>query len=672
MLLQRFTGTRSFVGLSLLALACAAAPADLSMAQIQPAPARTPTPTPAFPKREALAHYGAACVHFFRARELDRRGKTRPALSEWRNAAHSFEKVAAHDPKALLARKALAACWLRLGKRKGALASLAAISAGLGSDYQARRRLARTYQQLERPKLAIQELKKALAAVRGPHGPEQGRRAAPPKREERGAMMMDLARLHRKVNKPSDALSCYEKVLADDPFAPKALAGAAQCHAEIGNRREALHFFEKYYEDPERLRTSHALLTTYATQYEKLHQEAEGGRVFARLVKHAPDNLHLRQLTILLHQKAGRVEPAVLQAEDFLKRRPQAHSVRLLLAGLHTAKEKPAKAIGEYSAIMASPAPAAGPYLKRAIAARLRSIAARRILRKQYELAAAALEGILRAKSREIGAQEHVRAQVHLAKVYARLNRFTDAAALAGKAVRADKTQWSTHLFLAHLRMRQGRLDHAVSGLEQARKQFAKNESAAKEISFTLAGAYARQGRSDKAEEALKTTLKIDPSHGPANNHLGYIYALQNRNLDEAVRLIRIALKQAPDVGAYIDSLGWAYYKIALRDHDLGKLKLSVGKLERAAALRKEPAVLEHLADALFALGKWEEASRRWKESLALMKTTDPGAERPAPKVIPAKIAHVERLLRDERNAAEGAPKARPLLVPPLTNNIRP
>ncbi|KKU44508.1 MAG: Pyridine nucleotide-disulfide oxidoreductase, partial [Microgenomates group bacterium GW2011_GWA2_46_7] len=55
--------------------------------------------------------------------------------------------------------------------------------------------------------------------------------------------------------------------------------------------------------------------------------------------------------------------------------------------------------------------------------------------------------------------------------------------------------------------------------------------------------------------------FELGPDNPEALNYLGYIYAEENRNLDEAEQLVKKALDIDPDNGAYLDSLGWVYYK---------------------------------------------------------------------------------------------------------------
>jgi tetratricopeptide (TPR) repeat protein len=57
-----------------------------------------------------------------------------------------------------------------------------------------------------------------------------------------------------------------------------------------------------------------------------------------------------------------------------------------------------------------------------------------------------------------------------------------------------------------------------------------------------------------------------------------------------------------PENNAYIDSLGWAYYKNGFYQKALKTLQQAVQMLPN------EPAVRKHLAEVYFALGEYEKA----------------------------------------------------------------
>lgn len=71
----------------------------------------------------------------------------------------------------------------------------------------------------------------------------------------------------------------------------------------------------------------------------------------------------------------------------------------------------------------------------------------------------------------------------------------------------------------------------------------------------------------DKPEEAVEwyeKALAIEPSSGTAMNGLGYVLADTGRDLTRALTMCKKAVDADPDNPAYLDSLGWVYYKLGL------------------------------------------------------------------------------------------------------------
>jgi tetratricopeptide (TPR) repeat protein len=119
---------------------------------------------------------------------------------------------------------------------------------------------------------------------------------------------------------------------------------------------------------------------------------------------------------------------------------------------------------------------------------------------------------------------------------------------------------------------------------------------------FSYAAACERAGDFDKAVSLFRRCLQIDPDDHTACNYLGYMWADKGVHLTEALTLIQKAVKLDPENGAYIDSLGWALFK-------LGRNEEAVVQLRHAVELLKDEAdVYGHLADVLLKLGKPDEA----------------------------------------------------------------
>lgn len=153
----------------------------------------------------------------------------------------------------------------------------------------------------------------------------------------------------------------------------------------------------------------------------------------------------------------------------------------------------------------------------------------------------------------------------------------------------------------------------------------------ATDVKFRLAAAYERSGQLPEAVATFRDLLQEQPDFHLALNYLGYLWAENGENLDEALGLVQRALELDPGNAAYVDSLGWVYYR-------LGEYDQALKHLRRAAALRPDDGtILEHLGDAYRALGEVEEARRAYRRALEL---EDPDADAEA---VRRKLQEVER-----------------------------
>lgn len=120
-----------------------------------------------------------------------------------------------------------------------------------------------------------------------------------------------------------------------------------------------------------------------------------------------------------------------------------------------------------------------------------------------------------------------------------------------------------------------------------------------------------------KAETDLKKALEMQPEQPHVLNYLGYSWIDQGINLDQAMKMIRRAVEQRPDDGYIVDSLGWAYYRIADYDN-------AVKNLERAIDLKPEdPTINDHLGDAYWRVGRTLEAKFQWQHAKDLKPEAD-------------------------------------------------
>jgi tetratricopeptide (TPR) repeat protein len=77
----------------------------------------------------------------------------------------------------------------------------------------------------------------------------------------------------------------------------------------------------------------------------------------------------------------------------------------------------------------------------------------------------------------------------------------------------------------------------------------------------TLAYAAWAQKQYKNSIDLYEKTLEIDSNNTTAMNSMGYILADTGMDVVRALRLCKKAVDAKPESAAYLDSLGWAYYK---------------------------------------------------------------------------------------------------------------
>jgi tetratricopeptide (TPR) repeat protein len=167
-------------------------------------------------------------------------------------------------------------------------------------------------------------------------------------------------------------------------------------------------------------------------------------------------------------------------------------------------------------------------------------------------------------------------------------------------------------------------------------------------IIFMRGSMYERMKNFTAAESEFRKVLNINPDNAAALNYLGYMLADRNVRLEEAQDLIKKAVAQEPNNGAYLDSLGWVFYR-------LNKLPEAEQHLRRALeVMSRDATVHDHLGDVYFREGKIREAILQWQNSLKEWNSNAPT------EVDHAEVAKVQKKLDDAkvRLAREnGSPK---------------
>jgi predicted Zn-dependent protease len=185
---------------------------------------------------------------------------------------------------------------------------------------------------------------------------------------------------------------------------------------------------------------------------------------------------------------------------------------------------------------------------------------------------------------------------------------------LKGKTASAPtilSDDFSNYIFISSLYNRAKRGREAIEAANSAfnaaegaeRKQIAK---------LTLASAQESAGDFPAAEATLREILKQTPGNPIALNNLGYFLVERNLKMDEALKLIQQAVKIDPTNPSYLDSLGWAYFKLGKYDEAEKYLKSAARRAGDSATIH------EHLGDVYQKRNKTDLARAAWQRALNL------------------------------------------------------
>jgi tetratricopeptide (TPR) repeat protein len=233
------------------------------------------------------------------------------------------------------------------------------------------------------------------------------------------------------------------------------------------------------------------------------------------------------------------------------------------------------------------------------------------------------------------------------ASLLADLGRGAEAVAEVKRLLDGSKDR-ETYLALAQICEKTKDFAGMAAALDEAERLSQSDEE--REVVFFMRGAmYERMKKYDQAEAEFRRVLKMNPRNASALNYLGYMFADREVNLEEALELIQRAVELEPNNGAYLDSLGWVYYRLGRLDEAERYLRLALERVPR------DPTVNDHLGDVLYRQGKIKEAIAQWEISL---KEWEAGSKA---ELEPDEVAKIQKKLEGAKSRlAKDGGKASP------------
>jgi tetratricopeptide (TPR) repeat protein len=185
-----------------------------------------------------------------------------------------------------------------------------------------------------------------------------------------------------------------------------------------------------------------------------------------------------------------------------------------------------------------------------------------------------------------------------------------DAALAETKALlKGTPEDREVYLALGQMDIRLKRWKDAEENLTKAQQLSTKPEER-DYVNFVMGSMFERQKKYDEAERCFKQALADDQRNAMVLNYLGYMLADRGVRLEEALGYIKKAVELDPQNGAYLDSLGWAYFK-------LGNFNAAEENLRRASErMSSDPTIHDHLGELYSKTGRLKLAAAHWERAL--------------------------------------------------------
>jgi len=344
----------------------------------------------------------------------------------------------------------------------------------------------------------------------------------------------------------------------------------------------------------------------------------EGADLCATLQQKAPESGEIcaRRLSLLWH--AGRIEEMIEVARAFLEHKDD-ETVRLRFALLLTEAGRPDEAETCLEPLWQKAQQDAGP-TRRTLASAVIAMASRLTSSETVARGIRLLERLLQQPWMAGDEMARKEALLGLARACGYAGNQERARAIVDDAGQAFPDDPSVIETRADLMWLAGDRDGAIAALRDFIASH-PDEDATADLRVRLADRLEKMGDVAGAVAALRENLAEDPDDPSTCNNLGYLYCEHGMHLEEALALIQVAVRAEPHEPAYLDSLGWTKYKLAMRDNEPSLLAEAEEALARAVRAAPNQAVLlDHYGDVLHAMGRHDEAREMWRRAVEALR----------------------------------------------------
>lgn len=589
-----------------------------------------------------------------------------------RRAIDEYKQALKYDPRSAALAVRLAEAYRRSGRIREAVLEAKQILKNDPDNLGAHRVLGHIYYQTLGELRQDDASRQTLGLAIGEY--EQVTRLAP---EDTGAWLT-LARLRRMANDLEGAEAALKKLLEVEPSSEAGLAALAMLYSDQGQNEKAVELLEnaaargtssskvlsslgyayeqsedfdsaaRVYrraleEDPDNLELRRRLaesllraerLEEAVAEYQALVQadseDAETHLRLSQVYRHqgkfdkaraalesakelSPDSLEIGFNESLLYEAQGDFQGAIevltgmvarmtRASENYTDQEQRSRAIVLeRLGALHREEENFDEAVEVFRLLL----PLGDEHAQRGYS---QMIETQRRARRLEDALATAQAGVERFPQDE-------GLKLQMASLLSDQGHLEQAVQLARGLLDGSDANRQVYLTLTQIYQNHERFQEAEAALARA-EQLSSPGIEAEQIHFLRGALYERQEQYDRAEEEFRQVLEMNPESAITLNYLGYMFADNDYRVEESVALIQRALEVDPYNGAYLDSLGWAYFR--LENYEKAEEYL----LKALDRLSSDPTIHDHLGDLYYETGRlrlaekaWERAHEEWQRA---------------------------------------------------------
>jgi tetratricopeptide (TPR) repeat protein len=614
----------------------------------------------AAPSEKGTAYYDFAMGHLYSelAGAYGNRG-------EYLNKAIDFYKDALKlDPSATFLSEELTELYIQSGQLNRAVTEAEDLIKQNPNNLDARRVLARIYIKLigdpQTGKTDDKMLQKSI---------EQFKVIVEQDKNDQESRLI-LARLYNWAHNSVDAEKTYKSILELDPDNEEALTGLANVYAGVGDTKGAIEMLKRASDKDPNLRSLSAL----AGFYHDMKDFASAADTWKRMLPLAPENTKLKRAYALDLLFSDRIDEALRIYKEIAEAEPKDADIQLKLSKIYQDKHDFAAAHAAFNKakeidpnnidvrydevdllFAEGKTPAAIVVLKGILDDKGLDPSAAATLNErlgilyrannQYPESIAAFRHVA-----ELDPDQAAHVSVQVIETYRMARNLPEARKEADAALKKNPKDRALIITHASVLSDQGKTSEAVNEVkalmgsskdrdlllimagfyEKGRKfgdeakvlddaeGLSQSKQEKQQVQFARGAMFDRQKNYEAAEAEFRKILATDPDNAGALNYIGYMLADRDIRLDEAQKLIKRAVELDPENYAYLDSLGWVYYRQNMLEQAEDQLRKALEKMD------SDPTIHDHLGDIYAKEGKMREAIAQWQASVKEYETNPP------------------------------------------------